>query len=907
MMDKKIIASLLSLGLILSPISGSGVTLSHATEQASQDNNIEYKNEKNRLEGYLYYYEQTKKSDEYHLASSDSRKKLDNAMNNAREYISEDDLKKEDLEEHILKIEEANKDLVNSKEENLKNLKTTIIKAKKLLDNNESKKDSNQYKELSKQIEASKEDLKNKVDGDTLIGNTVKLAELFDEAKDSFEDENVYDEISKEDLENFKVEENGKETSKAGEDSKKIENLKNDIKILVDSHTDFMGSEKFKTAEEDSKKRYNDAIEEFEDLGNIEISESNYDKILQPLTKIAETRLAIEGEKLDLKTVKYKDEELSSDKKDPSSYSDKIIKTLKNIGSLIENLNRTKISDNRLNKKYNNLQGRALALQTDHANGLVRNLEEYKKVETELKALKKEIDKSKETGDDTFKDTKAAKDAINEKLDDTSAINIKNIYGDDKKDARKAYEEARAKASDLVKKEDASLEDLSEAYDVLNKSIEDLAGFLQDRLKQVIGEDEDFRKSEDFKEAKEEARENYDMLLEKAKEENKKSEAYANELDILYKKLLNAKDEIKGNLSSDKRKLADIIDEAKYFINTDTYQKSVVSSDKWHKDAAENYKKLLTLAENLKNQEEPNSKLVEEVLDAITHAKGFMEASIGETKYKNNYYYYLLKAIEAHEDYKDVGQTSKQRVTDALKMYTDGEEDEEKILAAFEEALNDSAIKKIKDKIEKNANPNEIRDKLLEDLTELINQDKNLRESGFKYQKAQKSLRDAYDLAFKEAKELLENTKSSEEEVRAAYKKLLNAKNSLDGDKFSELRDELAARFKKDQNKIGKVEDSKAIAEKINALQNPEATMDDALKVEKELDDLINKPKTATSTAITPQGGAATRTRPVSTITNPGSSVKTGINGIAKVAAVLAVAAIILIFMRKKGEENENN
>ena len=906
-MDKKIIASLLSLGLILSPISGSGVTLSHATEQASQDNNIEYKNEKNRLEGYLYYYEQTKKSDEYHLTSSDSRKKLDNAMNNAREYISEDDLKKEDLEEHILKIEEANKDLVNSKEENLKNLKTTIIKAKKLLDNNESKNDSNQYKELSKQIEASKEDLKNKVDGDTLIGNTVKLAKLFDEAKDSFEDENVYDEISKEDLENLKVEENGKETSKAGEDSKKIENLKNDIKILVDSHTDFMGSEKFKTAEEDSKKRYNDAIEEFEDLGNIEISESNYDKILQPLTKIAETRLAIEGEKLDLKTVKYKDEELSSDKKDPSSYSDKIIKTLKNIGSLIENLNRTKISDNRLNKKYNNLQGRALALQTDHANGLVRNLEEYKKVETELKALKKEIDKSKETGDDTFKDTKAAKDAINEKLEDTSAINIKNIYGDDKKDARKAYEEARAKASDLVKKEDASLEDLSEAYDVLNKSIEDLARFLQDRLKQVIDEDEGFRKSEDFKEAKEEARENYDMLLEKAKEDNKKSEAYANELDILYKKLLNAKDEIKGNLSSDKRKLADIIDEAKYFINTDTYQKSVVSSDKWRKDAAENYKKLLTLAENLKNQEEPNSKLVEEVLDAITHAKGFMEASIGETKYKNNYYYYLLKAIEAHEDYKDVGQTSKQKVTDALKMYTDGEEDEEKILAAFEEALNDSAIKKIKDKIEKNANPNEIRDKLLEDLTELINQDKNLRESGFKYQKAQKSLRDAYDLAFKEAKELLENTKSSEEEVRAAYKKLLNAKNSLDGDKFSELRDELAARFKKDQNKIGKVEDSKAIDEKINALQNPEATMDDALKVEKELDDLINKPKTATSTTLTPQGGETTTTRPVSTITNPGSSVKTGINGIAKVAAVLAVAAIILIFMRKKGEENENN
>lgn len=904
MMNRKIIASLLSLGLILSPISGSGVTLSHATEQAIQDNNIEYKNE---IKGHLYYYEQTKKSDEYRLASSESRKKLDNAVNNASEYISEDELKKEDLKAHILEIEKANKGLVNSKEENIKNLKNNIIKGEKLLANNESKKDSDQYKNLSKQIEVSSENLKNKVDGDTLIGNTVKLAELFGQAKDSFEDKNVYDEISKEDLENLKVEENGKEESKAGEDSKKIENLKNDIKILVDGHSDFMGSEKFKTAEEDSRKRYTDAREAFDNLGNIEISEENYDKILLPLTKIAETRLAIKGEKLDLKAVKYKDEESTSDKEEnPASDSEKIIQTLKNIGSLIENLNKTKISDNRLNKKYNNLQGRALALQTDHANGLVRNLEEYKKVETELKALKEEIEKSKKREEEIFKDTKAAKDAINKKLNDTSAINIKNIYGDDKKDARKAYEEARAKASDLVKKEDASLEDLNEAYGVLNKAIEDLAGFLHGRLKQVIDEDDEFRKSEDFKGAKEEARENYDKLLEKAKEENKKSEAYANELDILYKKLLNSKDEIKGGLSSDKRKLADIIDEAKYFINTEAYQKSAVSSDKWRKDAAENYKKLLTLAENLKNQEEPDTKLVEEVLDAMTHAKDFMEAGISETKYKNNYYYYLLKAIEAHEDYKDLGQTSKQRLTDAIKMYTDGEEDDEKILAAFEEALNDSAIKKIKEKIEKDKNPNEIRDKLLEDLTELIDQDKNLRESGFKYQKAQKSLRDAYDLAFKEAKELLENTKSSEEEVRAAYKKLLNAKNNLDGDKFSELRDELAARFKKDQAKIAKVEDREAIAEKINALQKSEATMDDALKVEKELEDLINKPKTATSTTLTPQGGETTTTRPVSTITNPGSSVKTGINGIAKVAAVLAVAAIILIFMRKKGEENEN-
>ncbi len=95
-------------------------------------------------------------------------------------------------------------------------------------------------------------------------------------------------------------------------------------------------------------------------------------------------------------------------------------------------------------------------------------------------------------------------------------------------------------------------------------------------------------------------------------------------------------------------------------------------------------------------------------------------------------------------------------------------------------------------------------------------------------------------------------------------------------------------------------------ADKINALSGENMTMDDALRVEKELDALIN-PQVATTTTLTPQGGVVTNTRPVSTVTNPGSTVKTGINGIAKVAAVLVVAAIILIFTRKKGDKNETN
>lgn len=241
-----------------------------------------------------------------------------------------------------------------------------------------------------------------------------------------------------------------------------------------------------------------------------------------------------------------------------------------------------------------------------------------------------------------------------------------------------------------------------------------------------------------------------------------------------------------------------------------------------------------------------------------------------------------------------------------MKLYEENGYNEE-VYRTLGEVMNDEAVKKFSTKIQIENNPNYTRDKLLTDLNELINADKELKEGGFKHQKAQKALRDAYDLALQEAKDFIANNdKPTEAEVRAVYNKLLDAKNKLDGDKFEKLTFDLAARFKKEQLKIANAADRKAIADKINSLSDPSATMDDALRVEKELNDLIN-PKVITTTTLAPKGGVPTTTRPVPTVTNPGSIVKTGIKGIVKVAAVLAVACGILLFTKKKGDKNENN
>ena len=373
-------------------------------------------------------------------------------------------------------------------------------------------------------------------------------------------------------------------------------------------------------------------------------------------------------------------------------------------------------------------------------------------------------------------------------------------------------------------------------------------------------------------------------------------------LDLLYKKLDAARREIEGKLSSQARKLTDAILDADDFMDSLSFKAAATGSDKYLKYAAEKYKADLERAKKLSEAGKLDSKEAEAILESLSKSRDFIEDKISQKAYLIFEYTRTLEEIKNHKDYKSLNQALRKRLEDALDLAHKGG-DEDEIFRALDEVMNDDSIKAFIKKIELEKNPNKVRDKLLIDLTNLINEDKKLKEGSFKYTKAQKALRDAYDLALKEAKDLIADNKNPKEaEVKAVHQKLLKAKNALDGDKFDKLINDLAARFKKNQLKIGSVEARKAIAAKINALSDPKATMDDALRVEKELNDLIN-PKFAATTTLTPTNQVQTSTRPVSTARNAGSIVKTGINGIAKVAAVLVVAAIILKLTSKKGDK----
>ena len=973
-MNKKLIASLLTLGLVISPVARVVADESLEIEAASLKTYEEEIYEKTALiKAIVEDFEETKKSDVFRLASDDKKDNLSQVMKDASDYLSKSEVSLSELDGHINKIDAANKAVAESGKANLDNFKASIIKLESLLKNHEGKKDSEEYKKYSEDLAKAKDNLNREklaeLNGEDLIQLTKDLTDAFESYKKTLEDNNDYT-ASEDALNKLENEYNKTYETPADKDSKA---LKADRDTLIKTHENFIKSTNYTIAEESKKKAYDEAYKALASLkGEVE-----YDVLYKAVRDIAKAKSDIEGKDPDLNTVKpapsakeieAKTIEVLNRLRAYITESDKVTKNLK---------------DANLKNEYLANIAKAKAYAINYGIGIKRDLKTYQDLESKLKELKAKIEaqptekskldilkadlekalKFKTTSDyitsemdkqvklnkaienarevlkkeedkitdeeaslaskainealsafDKFSDKDKARKAIKDLLDKTAGIKIDQIYTDKQKDAKNEYKKTRENATKLLDNKEASLDDLDKAYKEFKNSFDKLAVFLTSRLQKLVDDDQNFRSSKKYKEVdkesqndskKEKAIINYMGLVNQAKEELKKPAPDANLLNDLYRKLENARAEINGEISSEARELSDIIIDGRAYMDTQKYKNQAVSTNKTIKDAALNYKLLIETAEAYKKAGNFDSEETKDLIDAIKAARNLLDGKISEKAYLNNKYYHILNTLTKHKDYKTINQVSRERLEKALKLYREST-DEEKVFKALDEVMNDSSIKEFIKKVEDEKNPNLTRDKLLEDLTTLINQDKKLKEGGFKYQKAQKALRDAYDLALKEAKDLIANKeKPTEEEVRAAYKKLLNAKNNLDGDKFSDFIQNLAKRFKQDQLKIANPEDRKAIAAKINALAQDGMTMDDALRVEKELNDLINKKVVTTTTTLAPQGN--TTTRPISTITNPGSSVRTGVTGIAKVGVVLLAALGIYKITSKKGDKNENN
>lgn len=182
-------------------------------------------------------------------------------------------------------------------------------------------------------------------------------------------------------------------------------------------------------------------------------------------------------------------------------------------------------------------------------------------------------------GFDKFSDKDKARDAIKGLLGLTKGIKIEQIYDTkDTKESKEAYTKAREKAAKLADDKKTSLEDLDKAYKDLNESVVKLAEFLTSRLQKLVDDDKTFRDSDKYKDAekdskKEEAIKNYKKLVEDGEKELKKAAPDANILNVIYKKLADARAEIKDEMTSQARKLSYAIYDSYLFLETEDYKR----------------------------------------------------------------------------------------------------------------------------------------------------------------------------------------------------------------------------------------------------------------------------------------------------------------------------------------------
>lgn len=1004
-MNKKIIVSLLSLGLIIGVNNPTYIEKSYATEET----NLEIKEKVDVIKSYIEDYEQVIGSIPYKLASEKAQNAYKEAIDGAKSYLDSKNITAKVLKVHEKNLFESLNKLSDDAENNLKNLKSSIIISERLVENN---KDTNiedpsifvEFRDdLAKAMEILKEENLEKATGQDLIKLNDKLEGNFKAVKEKLGDDKEYPMPTEDDLAalDIRINPEGYRDSfyTAVIDFKDV---LDDMKELLSTDKDFKEQKAYKNASDGLKEAYDKAFKALsaidKEKDKLENSNEDYNKVLEANKALAKARLVIDGKSLNLKTVKYQDSKESDltdlDKalaklkeyvdakpsidsllekdvfKEESKLKEKYGQEIEKAKDLLAKKEKKEVTFDEaktlaedLNKTTNEILQKSPKPEDSRTTALENSIKEAEKFKESLtykqtsdEDSKKAFDKALENAKDllekekkdkasvtdqeikkAYDDILAAKEAIDKKdsnftsidqalaelkklVDGKEDLRASQKFVNAEKQSQEAYNEALRDAEYLLDRkaagEEKTLDEITKAYNKLKDAIKKLDYTSIDRLKELVADDDNFRAQKAYKDieadsSKAEIIENYKKLISQAKEELGKDKPSKAELARISKSLEDSRKEIEGKISTLERKLNNELYIAEVFVETNYYlDAKKADADPNKKAAAEEYDKLIARAKALKMGAKFDSAEAAEILDSIVNTRDFLSGKISLERYQINKFYKLLSMIKENKDYKDINQATKQRLEEALKLakdsidHPDDKDKQAKALASLKEVMNDPAIVNFMNKMAEDKNPLEERDKILAELNQLIEGDKKLKEGSFKYQKARKIHRDAYDKALEAAKKLIKDTNPNTEDLKKTRDDLKKAIENLDGDKFEDSIKALAQEFKDKQMKIA-ADKRQAIADKINGLNQPGKTMDDYDLVKKELEDLINAKVVVSTTTVRQNPDTNTVTRQVSTVTSPGHAVKTGIRGMAKVAGVLVVAGGIYIGLKKSGEKNK--
>ncbi|WP_297282218.1 hypothetical protein [uncultured Anaerococcus sp.] len=512
--------------------------------------------------------------------------------------------------------------------------------------------------------------------------------------------------------------------------------------------------------------------------------------------------------------------------------------------------------------------------------------------------------------------------------------------------AKKTYDSAKTKALEIIAKDNPSIDELDRALNNLKLATLNLSPVRTktletknkasseaeiEELRKLVNDSSNERNKAAYKNAAEDKKKAYDDAITEAKTLLSNSDNNINnkEVELFIENIKNALSELNTNSKNaeSKTQLNDLISKAELAMNNKDYPK-----------VAQQYRDSLKKAYD-------KAKLAntdEEIKSAISDLESALKADPINKLLKdrnkkdlNNYsleeLIALANKVKNHDDYKkDVSSTQANNLISAIKagefaIETGKEDDKATAKEGLINALKQNEIKAIVKKILENDNVKKEESEDSDDsktltykqiIEKIIGEDESFR-STEKYKRAQKSLRDNYDKALAEAKEVLSKQDAKDDNLKKTSDTLVAAKDELDGDKYTTKLKEISDKFAKDGSSITDSKTKEDIDKKIKALtDSKDATMDDILALETELNNAIPKSnvtgqvssdnQVSTSTVPTTTTTPVTTTKQVPATINPGSIVRTGIKSLAGVIVVLAVAIGAFAYTSKNNKKDDN-
>ena len=565
---------------------------------------------------------------------------------------------------------------------------------------------------------------------------------------------------------------------------------KDDLQSEVDKENSVKDSDTYKNGTEESKKKYDDALQKAKDvLADSNASQAEVDKAKKDLE---DAKNALDGQPTDKDALK------SEIAKDPTVKDD---------------------------DKYKNAT-------EDSKKAYDKALEEAKKVDEKEGATQAEVDKAKKDLEDTknaLDGQPTDKDALKAEIAKDPTVKANDKYKNATDEKKEAYDKALEEAKKVDEKEGASQAEVDKA----KKDLEDTKNALdgqptdKDALKAEIAKEPTVKADDKYKNATDEKKEAYDKALEEAKKVDEKEGASQAEVDKAKKDLEDAKNALDGQ-PTNKDDLQSEVNKENDVKGSDNYKNATNESKKKYDDALQKAKDVLTDSNASQAEVDKAKKDLEDAKDALDGKETDKNDLQAEVDKENN--------VKDSDSYKNGTEESKKKYDDALQKAKDVLAD-----SNASQADVDKAKKDLEDA--KNALDGQPTDK--DALKAEIAKDPTTKADD-KYKNATDDKKEAYDKALEEAKKVDEKEGATQAEVDKAKKDLEDAKNALDGQPTN--KDALKAEADKENDVKGSdeyknaSEDAKkkyddALEKAKEVLNDPDASQAEVDKAKKDLED----------------------------------------------------------------------